>query len=462
LNRHDFIEILGSLQDKILHRWDQEKHENHDEDHDHGMNFDPSDHFASHPSQGGIVKKKSSLSPNRMNSALSADMDTSNPQGAVDLTEKEDGGRQSPRRSSAVSGAEFADSDSSDDESGSEWDDSDYEEQTLPWEDGNGVVSPHILFNDIESRAVLGHGSFGSVNLVQQKSSGDYFALKCMRRVFIVENGWEEMIENERKAMLELAGTSPFLLNLHNTYTDSKYVYLLLEVCSGGELYQHMQKQTEQRINERDAGFYIACVVKGLGAMHSRKIVYRDLKPENLLIDNVGYLKVADFGLAKKTTRTFTVCGTPEYMAPEAVLSRGHDHGADNWATGILLYELLHGFTPFCATSPMEIYEAILGHEEVDDLKFHQPISNESQSLIKALLHPKKARRLGSLKGGIDDITSHPFFSDIVKLDWDQFQERKLPAPFVPQGDLADISELEELDEDDDTEVDTSGWKPNF
>ena len=141
--------------------------------------------------------------------------------------------------------------------------------------------------------------------------------------------------------------------------------------------------------------------------MHSRNIIYRDLKPENVMLDEGGYCKIVDFGLAKKTRRTYTVCGTPEYMAPEVVLSRGHDAGVDHWALGCMMYEMIAGYTPFVGGDQMEIYEHILAHEKRDDLAFDAngfKYNGRARSLLKRLLHPKKTKRLGTLVDGADGI----------------------------------------------------------
>jgi len=151
----------------------------------------------------------------------------------------------------------------------------------------------------------------------------------------------------------------PFILKLHHTYKDSIYVYFLLELALGGELFTFLRRR--EKFDEPSARFYIASVVLAFEHMHTRSIAYRDLKPENLILDSQGYLKVVDFGLAKVVLdRTWTLCGTPDYLAPEIILNRGHDKAVDYWALGVLIYELIAGVVPFFAEDPMQVYSLVL------------------------------------------------------------------------------------------------------
>ncbi|HYE73180.1 MAG TPA: protein kinase, partial [Blastocatellia bacterium] len=272
------------------------------------------------------------------------------------------------------------------------------------------ALRPDLTMSSIDLCGLLGRGSFGRVHLARSIDCPDeIYALKVMTRYVIVMNGWERNVENERDSMNELAAAvnSPFLLKLWNSFTDSKNIYLLLEICEGGDLFKLMSTgKASGHFDEDEARFYLGCVVLGLEAMHSLDIIYRDLKPENLMVTESGYIKIADFGLAKKTQRTFTMCGTPEYMAPETLLSRGHNAGADWWALGIMLYELLVGVTPFAGGESVDVCQAILAHKAVDDLKFDKStaLSQPATDFIIQLLHPKKHKRLGVKYPGVEGV----------------------------------------------------------
>lgn len=214
-----------------------------------------------------------------------------------------------------------------------------------------------ISMDDLEIMRTLGCGAFGRVKMVKHKSTGDTFAMKTLIKNVIVSNNLTEHVVNEKKVMQVL--DHPFILKLHNTYKDAKYIHFLLELALGGELFTHLRQRG--RFDESGSQFYSASVLLAFRHMHEQSIVYRDLKPENLILDSDGYLKVVDFGLAKKVVdRTWTLCGTPDYLAPEIILNKGHDKAVDYWALGVLIFELTAGFVPFYADDPMQVYHLIL------------------------------------------------------------------------------------------------------
>jgi CRP-like cAMP-binding protein len=216
-----------------------------------------------------------------------------------------------------------------------------------------------IAFADLDIGRTLGCGAFGRVKLVTHKSTGDNFALKCLTKTEIVKNNLQDHIVNERAVMLAL--DHPHILKLHNSYKDDTYIYFLLELCLGGELFTFLRKAG--RFNEKASRFYAGAVVLAFEKMHGKSIIYRDLKPENLILDHEGFLKVVDFGLAKVCTdRTWTLCGTPDYLAPEIILSKGHDRAVDYWALGVLIYEMSAGFVPFYSDDPVSSRSRTLSH----------------------------------------------------------------------------------------------------
>ncbi|EPY32322.1 protein kinase A [Strigomonas culicis] len=213
----------------------------------------------------------------------------------------------------------------------------------------------------------------------------------------------------------------PFIVNMLKGFMDEDRLYILLEYVVGGELFSHLRKAG--KFPNDVSKFYAAEVLLAFEYLHSRDIVYRDLKPENLLLDIDGNVKVTDFGFAKRVTdRTFTLCGTPEYLAPEIIQSKGHNRAVDYWALGILLYEMIVGYPPFFDEAPMKIYEKILA----GTVQFPRWVDLKAKDLIRGLLTLDHTKRLGALKGGIEDIKNHKYFAGV---DWNVVLQRKIPAP---------------------------------
>jgi protein kinase A len=178
--------------------------------------------------------------------------------------------------------------------------------------------------------------------------------------------------------------------------------------------------------------------------LHSKNIIYRDLKPENILIDKTGYLKLTDFGFAKICEgRTYTLCGTPEYLAPEILLNKGHGKPVDWWTFGVLVYEMTAGIDPFNDEDPMLIYQKILKGK----LKFPQLFNSNAKSLVKHLLEADLSKRYGNLKGGVSDIKNHRFFKG---LDWDNLVNLKITPPYIPKvSSSSDTSNFQDYGDSD-------------
>uniref|UniRef100_A0A8K9X204 cGMP-dependent protein kinase n=1 Tax=Oncorhynchus mykiss TaxID=8022 RepID=A0A8K9X204_ONCMY len=244
------------------------------------------------------------------------------------------------------------------------------------------VIPTHDPFQDLEVIATLGMGGFGRVELVKLRDEDTTFALKCIKKKHIVDTRQQEHIYSEKNILQQT--NSHFIVRLFRTFRDDKYVYMLLEVCLGGELWSVLRDMGS--FEEQTARFCISCVLEAFDYLHARGIIYRDLKPENLLLDAEGYVKMADFGFAKRIglgKKTWTFCGTPEYVAPEVIMNKGHDFGADCWSLGILIFELLTGSPPFSGTDPIKIYTMVLhGIEKVD---FPKRISKRPDDLIRRL-----------------------------------------------------------------------------
>jgi len=295
---------------------------------------------------------------------------------------------------------------------------------------------PKIEMASLKQLAILGVGTFGRVKLVTHGE--DVYALKCMRKGQVVALKQVEHVMNE-KNLLEMC-EHPFLLKLMATYQDDDEIYMLLELALGGELFSVLREKNH--FDESQSRFYAACVESAFAYLHDKRIVYRDLKPENLLFDAEGYLKVVDFGFAKLVTdRTWTLCGTPEYLAPEIITNKGHNLAVDWWAFGILIFEMLVGQPPFCADDPMDIYQKILRNK----VAWPSSMSKNARDLISRLLISVPAQRLGSLKRGHRDISQHSFFG---KLDWSKLLKKAEKAPYVPvikgKTDTSNFDEYED------------------
>uniref|UniRef100_A0A182NTB8 cGMP-dependent protein kinase n=1 Tax=Anopheles dirus TaxID=7168 RepID=A0A182NTB8_9DIPT len=326
-----------------------------------------------------------------------------------------------------------------------------------------GSCQPELLdvnLTDLEVVGTLGVGGFGRVELVKLERNGDtqVYALKCMKKRHIVDTRQQEHMYSERKIML--ACQSPFICRLYRTYKDTKFVYMLLEACMGGEVWTILRDRVT--FEDSTAKFIVACVLQAFDFLHARGIVYRDLKPENLLLDARGYAKLVDFGFSKfigYSSKTWTFCGTPEYVAPEIILNKGHDRSVDYWALGILIHELLTGIPPFTAADPMKTYNIIL--KGIDMVNFPKHMSRAAVSLIKRLCRDVPSERLGYQRGGVQDIKKHKWFQGF---DWDGLIALTLKSPLQPnlRGPL-DMSNFDIFPKDLDIPPDEqSGWDADF
>jgi len=280
-------------------------------------------------------------------------------------------------------------------------------------------------FTDFDLRSTVGTGTFGRVRMVRIKHSKDRtpMALKILKKSEIIRLKQVEHVKQERAVLCLIE--HPFCVNLLTTFQDDKRLFMLMEFVNGGELFSYLRK--EGRLPNDHARFYAGEILLALSYLHAVNIAYRDLKPENVLIDMDGHVKMTDFGFAKVVDgdRTFTLCGTPEYLAPEIIQSKGHGKGVDWWAYGVLVFEMLAGFPPFYDDSPFGIYQKVLA------CKFDMPrhVDVKARDLIKRLLMIDKVKRLGCGKHGTEDLKKHKWFKGT---DWDLVINRSHRPPFVP------------------------------
>jgi len=320
-----------------------------------------------------------------------------------------------------------------------------------------------VKLTDLRIIATLGVGGFGRVELVQiQNDSSRSFALKQMKKAQIVETRQQQHIMSEKEIMGE--ANCDFIVKLFKTFKDRKYLYMLMESCLGGELWTILRDRGH--FDDATTRFYTACVVEAFDYLHSRNIIYRDLKPENLLLDVTGYVKLVDFGFAKKLQsgrhfKTWTFCGTPEYVAPEVILNRGHDISADYWSLGVLMFELLTGTPPFTGPDPMRTYNIIL--KGIDAIEFPRNITRNATALIKKLCRDNPSERLGYQRGGIQEIQKHKWFDGFY---WEGLRTRTLTPPILPTvKTVTDTTNFDDYPPESAESMppdDLSGWDENF
>eukprot|EP00282_Hemiselmis_andersenii_P035087 CAMPEP_0169442004 /NCGR_PEP_ID=MMETSP1042-20121227/8599_1 /TAXON_ID=464988 /ORGANISM="Hemiselmis andersenii, Strain CCMP1180" /LENGTH=405 /DNA_ID=CAMNT_0009553153 /DNA_START=54 /DNA_END=1271 /DNA_ORIENTATION=+ len=299
---------------------------------------------------------------------------------------------------------------------------------------------------DMETRNTLGTGSFGRVRLCKHKPTGKIYAVKMLSKALVLRTKQLDHIMAEKEILETI--THPFIINMYGVSQDETYLYLALEYSIGGELFTHLRRAT--RFSNDAAMHYSGQVVLIFEYLHSMHIVYRDLKPENLLLDSKGQLKMCDFGFAKTCepgTNTWTLCGTPEYLAPEIILNKGHGKPVDWWTLGILTYEMLAGYPPFYADDRMQLYQKILGCE----LEWPKHFKSRARDLICQLLTPDLSRRLGNFKDGGRDVRKHSWFS---KLDFQALALGQLKAPIdIKAASLEDTSNFDHYSDNEGPDV---------
>lgn len=256
--------------------------------------------------------------------------------------------------------------------------------------------------------------------------------------------------------------SNDFIVKCYQSFRDRKFVYLLLDACLGGEVWTMIQNQGP--FNERQSQFVVGCVIEAIDYLHSWGIVYRDLKPENLMTDDQGYVKLVDFGFAKQIghkNKTWTFCGTPEYVCPEILLNTGHDLTADLWAMGCLIFEILSGRPPFSVKSgnQLEIYRNILNG--IDALEFPDRISRTPRHFIKKLCRKTPRERLGAGKDGIEEIKKQKW---LAAMNWNALRGRTLISPIrQPYNGPSDARNFDMFNPEIDVPPDeTSGWDEDF
>lgn len=322
------------------------------------------------------------------------------------------------------------------------------------------LINPQQLrLKDFDFMTMVGRGSFGQVFQVRKKDTKRVYALKVLEKSYVKKQAQVENTKSERK-VLEIVN-HPFIVSLHYAFQTGKALCLVMDFINGGELFMHLKQQ--RYFCEADAKIWAAEILLALEYLHSMDIIYRDIKPENVLLDREGHIKITDFGLARDRTDTVnssTVAGSPYYMAPEVLLMQGHDVQADWWSLGILIYEMLVGLPPFYCENAREAYQRLLSRP----IEFPDHVSDNARELIRGLLKANPVHRLGAktqkrqasklLAEGWGDgmpIKAQKWFKGVR---WDQVLLKHVKPSFTPQlKDDMDVSNF------DDTFTHDKSWR---
>ena len=288
-------------------------------------------------------------------------------------------------------------------------------------------ISVQLTYHDFTPLKLLGRGSYGQVCLVRLKINNKLYAMKVLDKLLLKEKHQELHTKSERDLMVKVH--CPFIVNIKSAFQDQKYLYIISDFMQGGDLYYHLHEKGV--LNFEEAQFYISEIVLALEYLHKNNMIYRDLKPENILLDNKGHIKLTDFGLSKmlnsSNERSFTICGTIQYIAPEMFIKKGYDHMID-WWSGCLMYEMFAGKFAFKIKRNTEINFDIYKQK----LQFPRRMDEDAKDLINKLLVVEPKKRLGFGTNGVEKIKKHPFFEGI---NWDDVWNKNVMPPFVPELD---------------------------
>ena len=288
------------------------------------------------------------------------------------------------------------------------------------------TLTVKVSYNDFKPLKILGRGSFGEVLLVRLRATNKLYAMKILEKKILKIKKQQLHTKTERDLMVRI--NCPFIVNIKSAFQDDFYLYLVSEFMQGGDMFFHLHDGGNVRFNLEKTKFYIIELILALEFLHKNNMVYRDLKPENILLDSKGHIKITDFGLSiileDEDEKAYTICGTPQYLAPEVLLRQGYDKMIDWWSLGCIMFEMLTGRLPFLikrgTKMSMRIYEK--------KVLFPSNMDSNAKDFIEKLLIIDPKERLGSQ--GSESIKSHPLFEGV---DWDLAYEKKLKPPFIPK-----------------------------
>ena len=306
-------------------------------------------------------------------------------------------------------------------------------------EENEQGLNVKLSYSDFLSLKLLGRGSFGEVLLVKLKATGKIYAMKILDKKILKLKNQQNHTKTERDLMVRI--NSPFIVNIKSAFQDNNNLYLVSEFMQGGDMFFHMHDNQTNIFSLEKTKFYVIELILALDSLHKNNMVYRDLKPENILLDSKGHIKLTDFGLSKiledGEDKAYTLCGTPQYLAPEVLLRKGYDKAVDWWSLGCIMYEMLTGKLPFPFKRGVKL--SIKTYEK--KIIFPNKMTENAKDLIQKLLVVNPNDRLGSGTDGSESIKKHPFFEEV---DWDSAFEKQLDPPFVPK--LKDETDLKYFD----------------
>ncbi|XP_029017132.3 serine/threonine-protein kinase N2-like isoform X2 [Betta splendens] len=302
-----------------------------------------------------------------------------------------------------------------------------------------GSQDQKMHMEDFKYLAVLGRGHFGKVLLAEFRQTGKLYAIKALKKTDIVSRDEVDSLMSEKR-IFEMINASrhPFLVNLHGCFQTSEHVCFVMEYLPGGDLMIHIHNDA---FSEAQTRFYSACVLLGLEFLHLNRIIYRDLKLDNLLMDADGFVKITDFGLCKEGMghgdHTSTFCGTPEFLAPEVLTDDTYTRAVDWWGMGVLIYEMLVGESPFPGEDEEEVFDSIVN----DDVQYPACLPPDAICIIQKLLKKNPLKRLGSGEKDANEVKGEKFFETI---DWEALLAKKVRPPFLPSiKESVDVSNFD-------------------
>jgi protein-serine/threonine kinase len=279
-----------------------------------------------------------------------------------------------------------------------------------------------VKLEDFQFIRLIGVGSYGKIYVASKKSSNKLYAIKILNKKNIYNQNERQNIKTERTVLAKL--NHPFIMKLYYAFQTRESLYFITQFMYGGELNYHIYKEKNNYFSEEKARFYAAEIIVAINYLHKNNCIYRDLKPENVLLDKDGHIKIIDFGLSKicsaNPCKTNTLCGTPEYLAPEVLFEKEYGIEVDWWSLGVIIYEMLSGYLPFKIISGEKISKNVYKKR----IKIFNHFSKSAENLIKRLLEYNPKKRLK-----YDDIINHSFFRGT---NWDKIEKLETNPPFIP------------------------------